>query len=371
MRRNSFIVGTVVLLILAGLVMASCSSNTTESSAGTTLASTGTTQSVSAGTNPNPGETVKWVLATSSGSGANIWMFNPYPRYQEAIETATDGALTFDTKVDLVPANAALEAVIAGQADACFQRSTFVSGTFPLLDIGSLPFFFGDPYEYEKFINDPRTVAIWDEYLDGLGLVRIMEVPDGYLDVIFSNKKIATIDDFKGLKIRASGMVTTYTLQQLGASAMTIAVTEIADTVSRGTVDAVLSSAPFGLGLGMQDVTTQVSYWPIQSAFGGVLVANKNSWAKLSPWAQERIRETSREIQGQVVFGGDIEQTLGKMGLVAAGLEVTQPTKEELEKARQACKPAIQEWVKAAGPKGQELLDIAAEYASGAASMLK
>ena len=54
-----------------------------------------------------------------------------------------------------------------------------------------------------------------------------------------------------------------------------------------------------------------------------------------------------------------------------AGVEAVVPDKSEIEKARQMAKPAVDEWVKKAGPRAKEVLEIAAKYASGAKIMLE
>jgi hypothetical protein len=52
-------------------------------------------------------------------------------------------------------------------------------------------------------------------------------------------------------------------------------------------------------------------------------------------------------------------------------MEIVFPEKSEIEKARNLCKPGIQKWLDRAGPRGKEVLDIAAKYASGAKVMMK
>ncbi|MFH1935588.1 MAG: hypothetical protein ABIN18_28960 [Pseudomonadota bacterium] len=37
---------------------------------------------------------IVWIFASSSGAAANVWQFNPYPRFQKLVEKAT-GAVLF------------------------------------------------------------------------------------------------------------------------------------------------------------------------------------------------------------------------------------------------------------------------------------
>ena len=319
---------------------------------------------------PATKKVITWTFASSSGAGANIWGFSPYPRFQEMVTKATDGRLKLDVKVDLFPASEALNGVISGRADICFQRIPFVSGTFPLWDFASLPFFFDNVYEYEKAINDPRMIKIMEKTYGDVGLVKLFEAQSTSIDVIFSNKMVKAIDDFKGLKIRTSGLLPTYTLKLLGASPLTMPVLEISEALQRGTVDAVLAGPGFGLGLGMADVTKFANYWAIQSAFGGTVAVNAKSWNGLPADLQKILRGLAKEMQAQITFGSDVEYKVGIKGIEVAKLKVVVPEKAQIDKAREIARPAIDEWLKVAGPYGPEVLAIASEYAGGAKIMV-
>ena len=77
------------------------------------------------------------------------------------------------------------------------------------------------------------------------------------------------------------------------------------------------------------------------------------------------------KMQAEIFYGTFCEQLVAKKGIEIAGLNITVPDKAEVEKARQMAKPAIDEWLKKAGPDGKKVLDIAAKYASGAKIMLE
>jgi len=288
-----------------------------------------------------------------------------------AVEEATNGRLQIDTIVDLFPAAEVLMGVIDGRADMGFQWTPYVSGTFPLWDFGSLPFFWGDVYEYESAINDPRMIEIIDMTHSDAGLVKLYDPVAGALDAVFGNKPIATVEDFNGLKTRTSGILPTFTLELLGAAPLTMATAELADALNRGTVDAVLTSTPYGAGTGMLDVTDYVSYWAIQSCYGGELVINKKSWDALPAEIQQILKQVGMDMQRQTFFASEcVYEQISKIIVGAAAIVVT-PEAAEIDKARELAKPAIQKWLDVAGPLGPDVLAICADYASGAEIMLK
>jgi len=317
-----------------------------------------------------PGQKVTWVFATNPGPAANTWSFYPYPRFQKLMEKNSAGRLVLDTKMSLFPVNEVVHAVIAGRADIGWERIPWVAGTFPQWDY-ALPFFWDNIFEYEAFLNDPRMVEIERKSYGEKGLVKLADIPSEALDGVWGKKAIATVDDFKGAKIRTSGLITTLSMKLLGASPLTIPTAEIMEALQRGTVDAIQTSRGWGLGFGLPDVCTNVSFWRFQSVFGGMLVVNKAKFDALPADLKKIVLDTGREMQGQTMFGAKIEELEAEVGLKVSKMKVTQPTQVEINKAREITRPTIDEWLKIAGPNGKQILDIAANYAGGAKIMLK
>ncbi|MDP2931858.1 MAG: TRAP transporter substrate-binding protein DctP [Chloroflexota bacterium] len=319
---------------------------------------------------PAPAQKITWIFAASSGAAPNVWSTQPYPLFQKMIEKATGGRLVLDTKVDLFANTEALNGVAGGRADIGFQRTSAISGTFPLWDFAALPFFFDNIYEYQAAVNDPRAVQIWDKTFGDVGVVKIADAPDTALDAIFGNKAIRTVADFSGLKIRTAGLLPTLTLKLLGAAPLAMPILELSEALQRGTVDAISTAPGYGLGSGLTDVTKYLNVWAIQSGFGGVIVVNKKSWDALPADLQKAVKDVGAEIERQIVFASASTATLARTGIQAAKLQVIVPDKAEVDKARTLAKPAIDEWLKAAGPIGPTILSIAGQYAGGAKIML-
>lgn len=313
---------------------------------------------------------ITWTFATNPGPAANTWSFYPYPRFQKLLEKNSGGRLVLDTKMGLFPVNEVVHAVIAGRADIGWERIPWVAGTFPQWDY-ALPFFWDSIFEYEAFLNDPRLVEIERKTYGEKGLVKIADIPVEALDGIWAKKPVATVADFKGFKIRTSGLVTTMAMQLLGASPLTIPTAEIMEALSRGTVDAIQTSRGWALGFGLADVCTNVSFWRFQSVFGGMLVVNKAKFDALPADLKKIVLDTGREMQGQTVFGAKVEELEADVGLKVSKLKVTQPSQAEINKAREMVRPAIDKWLEIAGPHGKDILAIAADYAGGAKVLLK
>jgi TRAP-type C4-dicarboxylate transport system substrate-binding protein len=316
------------------------------------------------------GQPIKWVFATNPGPAANTWTFYPYPRFQKLLEKNSGGRLVLDTKMGLFPVNEVVHAVIAGRADIGWERIPWVAGTFPQWDY-ALPFFWDNIFEYEAFLNDPKLIELEKKSYGEKGLVKIADIAVEALDGIWAKRAVATVDDFKGFKIRTSGLITTLSMKLLGASPLTIPTAEIMEALQRGTVDAIQTSRGWALGFGLADVCTNVSFWRFQSVFGGMLVVNKAKFDALPADLKKIVLDTGREMQGQTIFGAKVEELEADVGLKVSRLKVTQPAQAEINKARELVRPTVDEWLKIAGPHGKEALAIAANYAGGAKILLK
>ncbi len=313
---------------------------------------------------------ITWIFATNPGPAANTWTFYPYPRFQKLLEQRSGGRLILDTKMGLFPPREVVHAVIAGRVDIGWERIPWLSGTFPLWDL-CLPFFWDNIYEYEAFLNDPRMVEIDKKTYGEKGLVKIADIGVEALDGIFTKKPLATLADFKGVKIRTAGLIPTLALKLMGASTLTMPTTEILEALQRGTVDAIQTSRGWGLGFGLPDVCTHVSYWKVQSVFSGMLIVNKAKFDALPPDLQKILLDTGREMQGQTIFAAKVEEYEAEVGVKVSRLKEIRPDQSEINKARELVKPVIDKWLERAGPYGKEVLAIAAEYAGGAKIMLK
>ena len=315
------------------------------------------------------GEKVTWTLATNPGPAANSWTFYPFPRFQKLLEKNSGGRFIIQTKMALYPPREVIHAVMAGRVELGWERTPWLSGTFPIWDL-ALPFYWDNIFEYEAAMNDPRMIAMDRKTFGEKGLVKIADIASEALDGIFANKPLASLEDFKGLKIRTAGVIPTLAFKLMGASPLTMATTEILEAMQRRTVDAIQTSRGWGLGFGLPDVASHVSIWRVQSVFPGMLIANKKAFDALPPDLQKILIDTGREIQGQTNFGAKVEEYESEIGVKVSSLKLIKPDQKEVDKARELVKPVIQEWLKRAGPDGQEVLSITADYASGAQIML-
>lgn len=154
---------------------------------------------------------------------------------------------------EVVPPNQIFEAVSKGVLDFGLNTPAWQKGKYPAGDLFyTLP---GGVLEFNDLI-------IWMYGEDGLKLEQemygnqVVVFPLGLTppEEIWSKKPIKTLDDFKGLKIRTSGLGTEL-FEKLGASVVTLPGGEVLPSLQRGLIDsAEFLDASMDYALGIYEV---------------------------------------------------------------------------------------------------------------------
>ncbi|MDP2931116.1 MAG: TRAP transporter substrate-binding protein DctP [Chloroflexota bacterium] len=311
---------------------------------------------------------------TSTGATSDMgWPFKPGGLFEYLVAKETGGLVKFDIKEKLYTATESILAVGDGRVQIGNQVVAFASGTYPVLDFGALPLFFSESpassYEWAAAMTDPRMTALLDKYTRPAGFIVLgasLAPPNSFQ---WGSKAIKTLDDFKGLKTRTSGLTQTLALTALGASPLTLSMGELSDALQRGTVDAVTTSIAYGF-INQIDFVAKYSSgdWGITPVFPAVVAANAKAFDALPAAAQDGLRRAGALLvramsasleQSQIVYGNFM--------FVRSKAQLVVPAAGERDKAAKLMEPVISEWLKVAGPLGKDVLKIAADYANGPA----
>jgi TRAP-type mannitol/chloroaromatic compound transport system substrate-binding protein len=114
--------------------------------------------------------------------------------------------------------------------------------------------------EYEVWLYGPTDgIGLWKELY---AKYNVVPFPGGLVGPefgFFTNKPVRTLDDFKGLKLRVTGLASSV-LQELGATPVLLAPGEIINAMQQGEIDGFEFSVPaIDWPMGFQDVTRNVS----------------------------------------------------------------------------------------------------------------
>ncbi len=242
---------------------------------------------------------------------------------------------------------------INGVADIGWGIIGPISSLFPKTNVVTLPF--------EVDSGQVAAMALWNLYKSGVIASEYQRVqPLGF--VVFpkislhAHKPIRTMADLDGLKVSAEGRVLTHSLEALGATPITMPVTDIYQSLQRGLVDATAIAWPAILAFKLNDVTR----YHLDVSLGnddGFIFMNKGAYGRLPAKGRAALdkltgpalvtrmeKQVADETEGAKTF------TEHKMHQPIATLA---PDEAARWKAKVA--PSIEQWVKAT-PDGAHVL---------------
>ena len=207
---------------------------------------------------------------------------------------------------------------------------------------------FADSELAQEFLNEPQEI--------GLPLRGICYGEEGFRHFFFKNE-VKGLDDLKGLKIRVSSdPVMTGMVSNLGASATTVAFTELYSALNTGVVDDAEQPTANYFSNAFQEVAP---YLLLDGHTLGALqiVITDNAWAKLNEeqqgWIMEAAKYASSVCREKVAeIEGETFDKLAAAGATVVPVEDKGPWVE-------ACQPTIKANTEKLADLYQQLVDMA------------
>lgn len=208
-------------------------------------------------------------------------------------------------------------------ADPVYNKKAFgsVAGIFvefaasPNPDEFAAWYMFGDGTKLQQELID-RTPG-WDNVL-AMGPF----AANGAEVELVTNKRLNTIDDYQGLKVRVFGDWGKI-LEKIGAEPVYIDSTEIYQSLDRGVIDAAeCSDRAYNLSIGLHEVA-KLWYGPGVHAPASIpqLILNRESWAALPDDLKELVRLTQEATLVENMLIMPILNAVATSELTAAGVE--------------------------------------------------
>ncbi|MBR1297365.1 TRAP transporter substrate-binding protein [Bradyrhizobium sp. AUGA SZCCT0042] len=282
----------------------------------------------------------------------NVRIFGPW---SEKVTQASEGTL----KIEFVPGGVLgtegqlIERVKNGVVDIAYDIPGYYPGRFVKTEVVALPFLYDT--------SEQASLALWrlyekgrisDEYTE-IKTLGIVSVPNA---LFMSTVPLDKIEDLKGKKLQASTKLRTNLALTLGAIPVSVPVTDLYQSLSKGVVVAGVQQwttvQPFRLG--------EVAAHFLEVPLGGspmVFFMNKDRFDKLPPAAQKAIQDHSGErfVREFSQFWDQVNRE-GKNSIQSLPSKtIRTPSKEELEKWKSALAPVRETWIRDT-PNGAEIL---------------
>ena len=248
-----------------------------------------------------------------------------------------------------------------GVVDVAWTLLGYTPGRFPASEAFELPFMSGTATETTMALQEYQAKYLTEELKDVHPL--LIHAPAAY-KFHTKDKPVESMDDLKGLKIRAPSRTMTDGLNALGATAVGMPVPEVPQALTTGVIDgAVIPWEVFG-SLRIESVTKDHTEFGAEN--GGLstsvmaLVMNKAKYDALPDDLKKVIDDNSgaalAEMAGKAFDDAEVAE---RQKAVDAGHTITVISEDQLAPWKEASQPVIDAWVKSMGDNGQAMLDDA------------
>ncbi|MGE8943708.1 TRAP transporter substrate-binding protein [Leptospira interrogans] len=275
--------------------------------------------------------------------------------FADEVKKATGGKLeiTVHPGASLFKAPEIKRAVATGQAQIGEVLISIHENEDPVFGLDTIPFL-ASSYEASKKLWEAQKAAITKK-LDSQGIMLLYAVPWGPQG-IYSKKDINTVDDMKGLKMRAYNVGTTRIAELVGAQAVTVQAAELPQALATGTVNSFMTSGSTGYD---SKVWETMTHWYDSQAWipRNVTFVSKSAFNALPKDQQDALLAVGKaaEERGWKIAPEKAQWYVDQ--LKARGMKVEPPGPELAAGLKKIGDQLTDDWLKKAGPDGKAVVD--------------
>lgn len=275
------------------------------------------------------------------------------------IEKASNGRvkITSYPGETLAKANDIYDGVVKGSIDIGISCFSYTKGRFPVCEVFELP---GITYNTSKAASKVAWETLQElnpKEVQDTHLIMVLTTGPGDL---YTKAPVRTLDDLKGMEIRATGM-SAKTLTALGATPVGMPQSEAYESLSKGVVKGNLGPDEVLKGWKQAEVTKYLTKTPFLYNTVFFVTMNKDKWNALDPEMQKLVTDVSKKYFEDVAAGlwdKQNEEAL-KWAVGEKKMEVISLSAEETQKWIGLVTPVQQETLDAinkTGLNGQEII---------------
>lgn len=255
-----------------------------------------------------------------------------------------------------------LNQVRDGVADIVWTLPGYTPGRFPVSEVFELPFI--------TTSHEPSSRAFWDfvqknAAKEFAGLKLIAAWVNGPNVLHFRDQQVKTLDDLKGLKVRAPSRLGTKLLGALGATPVGMPVPQMAESLSRGVIDGALIPWEVVPATKTHELTkyhAEASGAQAMTTATMIYVMNKKKYDSLPPELKKVIDNNSgQDTSAWVAREFKNADAAGRQAAISRGNQVYSIPEAEMAKWQAAAKPVTEEWIKDISAKGLDGKKLHAE----------
>ncbi|MBN1105600.1 MAG: TRAP transporter substrate-binding protein [Deltaproteobacteria bacterium] len=242
----------------------------------------------------------------------------------------------------LLKAPAMYQGVTTGIADIGLSHVEYTPGRMPVTEAVGLPLGYPSGWVANQVANDFYHKFRPKEWKD----VEVLWMHTSTPNVMITKKPVRTLEDLKGMTIRAPGTVGD-TVKALGATAAPTPVMEVYDAMSKGVIDGV--NIPFETLKTFRFAEVAkftTSSWQVGNLYPFYVIMNKNSYKKLTGEIKKAFDRLVGEYKERCALMWNQIDFEGRDFAIQQKVEFIDLTPDQVTRWKEAAKPVIEAYVK-------------------------
>jgi TRAP-type C4-dicarboxylate transport system substrate-binding protein len=257
-----------------------------------------------------------------------------------AIKEETRGAVSIRMNVGgSLPIQAASITQAVGDGLVHIAADGFMTGNVPITGVLRLPMLLTSEEEFAK-ASAALMPDIERAYLKkGVVVLAQYVYP---LQVAWSSRKLTSVEDMAGQKMRVTSPEQSEFVKLLGGTAITIGAPEVPSALASGLVNGAFTASSGGGRLWKDQLKYNFRFGP--NYFNSFIIVNKDTWDRLSDENRKVIKAAAQRAAQQITADMKAEEADLTRQLAGAGMVVTEATPDVFAQAAKKMPPIWDDW---------------------------
>jgi len=268
----------------------------------------------------------------------NLWM--------KELEKRTNGKVkvTAFYSESMGKAANSLDMLKTGICDLSLMPTGLLSKHFPIMDVLSLPGLVTDRTIGTEILYKLNEQGLLKKELTGYKPI-ILQAHDPFY-VVFPKKKVAKLEEFKGMKLRYPSVTIRSALEILGATPVSIPPAELFHALNSGILDGTTLAPGYLVTSKIYEIVKYVLWEPVSCGANIVLMSQK-TWDSLPKDVQKTIDDLNVEAKNWYLEEGKKQDADSLKKIKEAGLEIYNLSPEDAKRFHELMRPVIDQWIAA------------------------
>lgn len=242
----------------------------------------------------------------------------------------------------LLKAPAIAKGLETGIADIGFSHIEYTPGRFPATEAAELPLGYPTAWVANQIMNDflnEFKFKEWDK-------LHILWMHGNGPSQLITKKPVRSLDDMKGLTIRAPGLMAEV-ISALGATPAPTPVMETYDAIAKGVLDGAFTGGEAVKNFRFGEVAKYVlDTWHVGPVYPFYVAMSKAKYDSLPSDLRAILDRLSGEYRERMALVWNAEDFAGQEFGKSVGVTYSELSREQFEKWQQAVQPVIEKYVR-------------------------